>query len=72
MASPSLNRNHVDEAFAWLEKARTYDDGGLSEIIGDPLFAKVPEDPRWQSFLESIGRSPQQLAAIEFKVELPQ
>ena len=65
-------RDEPDQAFAWLEKARTYNDGGLSEIIGDPLFAKIQEDPRWQSFLESIGRSPQQLAAIEFQVDLPQ
>jgi hypothetical protein len=26
----------------------------------------------WQPFLESIGKSPEQLAAIEFEVRLPQ
>jgi len=65
-------RDEPDETFAWLEKARANNDGGLSEIVLDPTFANVQEDPRWQSFLESIGRSPQQLAAIEFRVDLPQ
>jgi serine/threonine-protein kinase len=63
-------RDEPDEAFAWLEKARTNNDGGLSEIVGDLSFSKVHEDPRWQPFLESIGRSPQQLAAIRFDVTL--
>ena len=63
-------RDEPDEAFAWLEKARTNSDGGLSEIVGDLSFSKVHEDPPWQPFLESIGRSPQQLAAIRFDVTL--
>jgi len=28
-------------------------------------------DPRWLPFLESIDKSPEQLAAIEFEVTLP-
>jgi hypothetical protein len=34
-------------------------------------FARVRGDPRWQPFLESIGKSPEQLAGIEFRVTLP-
>jgi hypothetical protein len=30
------------------------------------------DDPRWLPVLESIGKSPEQLAAIEFEVRLPQ
>ena len=38
----------------------------------NPLFANLSDDPRWLPFLESIGRSPTQLDAIEFKVTLPE
>jgi len=40
-------------------------------IIVDPLYENIRSDPRWPIFLESIGRSPQQLAAIESDVTLP-
>ncbi len=48
-----------------------YNDPGLSEIPVEILFANIHDDPRWLPFLESIGRSPEQLAAIEFNVTLP-
>jgi TolB-like protein/lipoprotein NlpI len=64
-------RDNADDAFAWLEKAHANHDGGLSEIVSNPVFANIQADPRWQSFLESIGRSPQQLASIEFDPSLP-
>ncbi len=37
----------------------------------ETLFANIHSDPRWLAFLESIGKSPEQLAAIEFNVTLP-
>jgi tetratricopeptide (TPR) repeat protein len=65
-------RGEADRAFEWLDKAVEYNDPGLSQIAGDMLFANILDDPRWLPFLESIGKSPQQLAAIEFEVRLPQ
>ena len=65
-------RGEADQAFVWLEKAVGYHDPGLSEIAGEPLFANLYDDPRWLPFLESIGMSPEQLAAIEFNVTLPE
>jgi TolB-like protein/tetratricopeptide (TPR) repeat protein len=62
----------ADRAFEWLEKAVEYNDPGLSEIAVENTFAPIHRDPRWLSFLRSIGRSPQQLARIEFQVTLPQ
>ena len=59
-------------AFEWLNKAVEYNDPGLSEIPVNVLFSNIREDPRWLPFLESIGKSPEQLAAIEFEVRLPQ
>jgi TolB-like protein/Tfp pilus assembly protein PilF len=65
-------RGEADRAFEWLDKAVQYHDPGLSEIAVDVLFANIHDDPRWLPFLESIGKSPEQLAAIEFEVRLPQ
>ena len=65
-------RGEADRAFEWLQKAVAYNDGGLSEIVSQPLFANIHDDPRWLPFLESIGKSPDQLAAIEFNVTLPE
>jgi len=65
-------RNEADRAFEWLDKAVQYDDPGLVEIPATNLFANIHDDPRWMPFLESIGKSPEQLAAIEFEVRLPQ
>ena len=65
-------RGEADRAFEWLDKAVQYKDSGLSKIVINSLFSNIHDDPRWLPFLESIGRSPEQLAAIEFKVTLPE
>jgi len=65
-------RGETDRAFEWLDKASGYNDPGLTGAPVDPLFANIHDDPRWLPFLESIGKSPEQLAAIEFEVRLPQ
>jgi len=65
-------RGESDLAFEWLDTAVRYNDSGLSLIAVDVQFANVHDDPRWLPFLESIGKSPEQLDAIEFEVTLPQ
>jgi TolB-like protein/Tfp pilus assembly protein PilF len=64
-------RGESDLAFEWLDKAVRYNDSGLSLITVDVQFANIHDDPRWLPFLESIGKSPEQLDAIEFEVRLP-
>lgn len=64
-------RGEADRAFDWLEKAARYNDPGLSQILGESLFENIHSDPRWLLFLESIGKLPEQLKAIEFEVTLP-
>jgi len=64
-------RGEADRAFEWLAKAVEYKDPGLAEIPTQREFANIHDDPRWLPFLESIGKSPAQLDAIEFKVTLP-
>ena len=65
-------RSEADRAFEWLDRAVKYNEPGLSRIAVYIIFANIRSDPRWLPFLESIGKSPEQLAAIEFKVRLPQ
>ena len=65
-------RGEADRAFEWLDKAVQYNDPGLSLIAVDNLFARIHDDLRWLPFLENVGKSPEQLAAIEFDVTLPQ
>jgi TolB-like protein/Flp pilus assembly protein TadD len=63
----------ADKAFEWLDKAITYQDAGLSDIVTENLFDKIHSDPRWLPFLRKIGNAPDQLAKIEFKLPpLPQ
>jgi adenylate cyclase len=61
----------ADKAFEWLDKAVAYQDPGLSDIVTENLFDKIHSDPRWLPFLHKIGKAPEQLAKIEFKVTLP-
>ena len=64
-------RGEADQTFAWLEKAIEYGDGGIGEIATENLFDKVHADPRWLPFLRRVGKAPEQLAKITFKVTLP-
>jgi TolB-like protein/class 3 adenylate cyclase/Tfp pilus assembly protein PilF len=65
-------RGEADKAFEWLDRAVEYGDPGIGEIVTENLFDKIHADPRWLSFLRKIGKAPEQLAKIEFKVTLPQ
>jgi TolB-like protein/Tfp pilus assembly protein PilF len=65
-------RGEADRAFEWLDKAVQYNDPGLSLLAVPIQFTNILDDPRWLPFLVSIGKSPEQLAAIEFEVRLPQ
>jgi hypothetical protein len=63
----------ADEAFALLEPQLV---GPSSTILCDLKygwhFDPIHDDPPWLRFLESIGRSPDQLAAIKCEVRVPE
>jgi tetratricopeptide (TPR) repeat protein len=65
-------RGETDKAFEWLAIAVEDQNFGLAQIAFQPLFSNIHDDPRWLPFLESIGKSPEQLAAIKFNVTLPE
>jgi TolB-like protein/lipoprotein NlpI/predicted Ser/Thr protein kinase len=64
-------RGQADKAFEWLDRAVEYGDPGLSEIVTENLFDRIHADPRWLPFLRKLGKAPEQLARIEFRVALP-
>jgi hypothetical protein len=41
-------------------------------VYTNPSFRNLHADPGWHSVLERIGRSPEPIAAIKFKVPLPE
>ena len=65
-------RGETDRAFEWLNKAVAYHDAAVEQFPIDPFLSNLHNDPRWLSFLRKIGKTPEQLAAIKFEVNLPQ
>jgi TolB-like protein/Tfp pilus assembly protein PilF len=65
-------RGEFDQAFKWFDRAAEYGDPGLAVIVTANLFDKIHADPRWLPFLRKIGKAPEQLAKIDFKVTVPQ
>jgi TolB-like protein len=65
-------RGEIDEAFAWLEKGPQVRDPAVAEVLHENLLANLHGDPRWPAFLRRIGRAPEQLAKIEFRVAPPE
>ncbi|MES1265273.1 MAG: hypothetical protein ABUU24_06435, partial [Variovorax sp.] len=64
-------RADATRAFEWLDTAVEHGDDGLAEISVENLFDNIHADPRWLPFLRKLGKAPEQLAKIKFKVTLP-
>jgi TolB-like protein len=60
-----------DEAFVWLDRALRERDGGVLEVRVGPLFQPLRADPRWGPFLQRVGLSDEQVAALDFKIDVP-
>ena len=65
-------RGDTDRAYEWLQEAKRRNDPGLSEIVSTTEFDNIRADPRWLPYLESIGKAPQQLDAVAFRVTRPE
>ena len=59
-------------AFEWLDRAIEANESGINEQALSPLYKKIEADPRWHALIEQWGHSPEQLAATNFEIELPQ
>ena len=62
----------TDAAFDWIDKTIERGDSGSAWIIVNPLYTNLYDDPRWPKLLKRLGKSPAQLAAIKFEVNLPE
>lgn len=62
----------ADAAFEWLDQAVAQNEAGLDHQFLIPFYAPVYEDPRWAMFLDRVGSSPAQRAAINFAVAPPE
>jgi len=47
-------RGDADRAFQWLETARRQRDGGISQMVGNPLLKQIEHDPRYMPFLRKL------------------
>ena len=61
----------ADKAFEWLDRALRERDGGVLEVRAGPLFQPLRADPRWKPLLRRIGLSDEQVAALDFDIEVP-
>jgi TolB-like protein/DNA-binding winged helix-turn-helix (wHTH) protein len=61
-----------DQAFEWIERSLEKNPTDLRTEFLRPLFWKLRDDPRWEATLRRVGRAPDQLAAIEFEVRVPE
>jgi TolB-like protein/tetratricopeptide (TPR) repeat protein len=48
-------RGDHDLALQWLERAYRQKDSGLTEIVGEPLFKGLADDPRFRAFLQKMN-----------------
>jgi adenylate cyclase len=64
-------RGENDAAFEWLAKMVQQNHPELMDLNGSPLYMNLHSDPRWTELLISVGRSPEDLAAISFEMNLP-
>ena len=64
-------RGEADRAFEWLDKAAAAHDTSLILLLVENLFANIHSDPRWLTLLRKLGKEPERLAKIPFKVTLP-
>jgi len=47
-------RGDHDRALEWLERAYQQKDASLDEIVGEPLFKNLADDPRFKAFLRKM------------------
>ena len=48
-------RGEIDQALDWLDQAYDNRDPGLAQMLLEPLFANLHDDPRWMVFLDKMG-----------------
>jgi TolB-like protein/Flp pilus assembly protein TadD len=66
-------RDDAEQCIEWLERVVEEDDrDSFSNMRADAWVREISDDPRMQAVLEKAGLSDAQVAAIDFRVELPE
>jgi len=65
-------RGDNDLAFEYLNKSLAYEPGSVPRILSEWRFMNLHDDPRWLPFLNRIGMAPDQIAAIDLDVQIPE
>ncbi len=65
-------KGEADAAFEWLDRSIAQNEDGLDQQYLHAYYDSIRDDPRWREFLERTGTTPEELAAIDFEVPLPQ
>ena len=65
-----MGRN--DRAFELLNELAVADTDAAQSLVLNPPFGALHNDPRWETWLDSIGMSAERLDAIEFDPKLPE
>ena len=55
MAQAYAYRGDHDLALQWLERAYQVKDSSLMNIVGEPLFKNLADDPRYKAFLRKMN-----------------
>jgi TolB-like protein/Tfp pilus assembly protein PilF len=71
-AAVLVSRGDSDGAFEVLNRADRQHDIDLGALAVHPAFAVLHKDPRWLPLLRRLGMAPEQLAAVEFNIKVPQ
>jgi TolB-like protein/tetratricopeptide (TPR) repeat protein len=50
-------RGETDKAFQWLDRAYAQHDGGLSDLLFDPMLVSLHADPRFHALARKLGLS---------------
>jgi TolB-like protein/Tfp pilus assembly protein PilF len=48
-------RNDADKTFEWLDRAWTYRDPGIGDVLANPFLARYRSDPRFAAFCRKVG-----------------
>ena len=51
-------RNDASQSFAWLDRAWSIRDNGISDLLYDPFILRFRADPRFSAFCRKVGLPP--------------
>ena len=72
IASVWAYRKDGERIAEWVTKSIEYKDNDIGDPVQDPLFDVVHDDPKWQTLMQALGRSPAQLDSVRFDVVVPE